>query len=91
MTVKMSKNDILLYKESNSRLPVIDVNNELGIFWVNFNGRIVKRSFYQLIKMQNRYILIKCGDKIKKDVVFYDPETNKIITLNKGTIYLGEL
>lgn len=87
----LEPDDLLIFKSNGSRLPIIDIDKEQGSVVVNFCGRKVKRSLNQLNRLLNHYTLIKKGEQLSKDVVFYDPVKDEIVELSAGSVYLGEL
>ena len=83
----LKKGDLLIYEPNGSQVPVLDINGSK--FKTYLNGRTIERSINQLWKVRSKYIRVREGDVVLKDIAFYCPRTNQLIELKTGSVYLG--
>jgi len=92
---ELTPNDVLLDFKSGVRIPIVENCTEKGTIYLelyrNSKKVITKRAYGQILKVKASYTIIKQGSILDRDLVFYDPHQDKIITLSKGTVFLGDL
>jgi len=86
----LKKGDLLIYSKTGVVMPVLEITED-GKLKTIVNKQHVYRALGQLNKFCSRYNLIKKGDTVGQDIVFYSPYRNKMIEVPSGSIYLGEL
>lgn len=89
--MKINIGDILVLKTSGEGMPVVDVDRDNDILFLFRKGETIKRALGQLMKVKRKYLIIRDGDTLSKDIAFYNPRTNEIVLLGKGSIYLGNI
>lgn len=89
MATVFNRGDVLIYKKSGLTMAVKDVIRDRVI--LEHQGHTYYRTVAQYLRMQNKFIHLRAGERVPLDLVFYCPKTNKTITLSKGSVYLGEL
>ena len=81
--------DIVVLKTSGEGMPVVDIDRDNGFLYLFRNGNTIRRSIGQLMRIKHKYLIIRDGDTVSKDIAFYNPKTNEINVIEKGSIYLG--
>ena len=83
---------LLTYLKSGESFIVENVcKRRLEFTFRNSKNSLRATSILALSRVFSGYNLIKNGDTLKKDIVFYCPKKERIVILEKGSIYLGEL
>ena len=88
---EIQRGDLLILKDSGLQMPVHNVDNHFGTIELEFNSARKVHSLRQLDKIRSSYILVKTGESIDRDIVFYSPRKSRIVILEKNVIYKGDI
>lgn len=89
MKYPYSKGDLLIDRKTLKKFPIQDVID--GHIFLELGHKLVKRSIGQVMKHRKGFIHIKVGETLNQEIVFFCPVKNKMIVLEKGAVYLGEI
>ena len=83
--------DMIIFEDRQQVMPVLGRDIKTNAVYLKHKGRVIKRAMGQLLKHQNKFTVLRVGQKVDKDLLFYCPTTNKMIELKAGSVYLGEI
>jgi hypothetical protein len=85
--MNIKKGDILIDRKTLKAYPILRVSN--GHAYLELGHREAKRALGQITRHMKKFILLRNGETLHKDMAFYCPKTNKMILIKAGTLFLG--
>jgi hypothetical protein len=87
--LSFSAGDILIDRQSLRKYPIVEAYPDS--IYLDLGNRQIKRAIGQVMKHRKRFIILRKGQVLEKELAFYCPVKNKMIILEAGTVFMGEV